>query len=70
MHIKTPDKINFKCARCECAFFIDTARAAAGQEIACPNCGNVFDAKITETIGKASRTLFGVEPVGFTWWIE
>ena len=68
--IKISDRIRFQCARCECEFWVETNRAAAGQEVVCPNCQNKFDAAITETIGKAAKALFNVEPIGFSWWME
>jgi len=70
MELKAPDRINFECARCECAFFMETNRLAAGQQVVCPNCGNAFNEKATEAIGKAAKALFGSVPVGFTWWFE
>lgn len=70
MNVKEPDKIRFACAYCDCSFSIDTGRAAAAQDVVCPNCQKTFEVKATTAIGKAVRNLFGTEPVGFSWWLE
>ena len=68
--LKKADKINFQCASCDCRFWIETNRVAAGQQVSCPNCERNYDKAYTEPIGKAAKALFNAEPVGFTWWME
>lgn len=70
MKLLQPDKIQFACSYCECRFAVEVARAAAEQEIVCPNCQRRFDQAMTRKIGRAARELFSFEPAGFSWWLE